>query len=120
MTPRYLEDFAAGQAFGSGRVTVETAQIKAFAAEFDPQPLVLRWVLMRASKACRGRCHGPSSISSSLWHLGRHNRHRAQCALPQNREGQRNTDRMSEELSMDGIDVLYGLALDGDQQVTHS
>ena len=34
----YLEDFAAGQKFGSGRMTVETDRIKSFAAEFDPQP----------------------------------------------------------------------------------
>ncbi len=41
MTLRYLEDFAVGQTFGSGRLRVEEAQIKAFAAEFDPQPFHL-------------------------------------------------------------------------------
>jgi acyl dehydratase len=35
---RYLEDFAVGQIFGSGRLIVEREKIKAFAAEFDPQP----------------------------------------------------------------------------------
>ena len=38
MTKRYLEDFALGQTFGSGRVRVDTERIKTFAAEFDPQP----------------------------------------------------------------------------------
>ena len=35
---RYLEDYAVGQTYGSGRVHVEEECIKAFAAEFDPQP----------------------------------------------------------------------------------
>jgi len=35
---RYLEDFEPGQKFGSGRLLVEAARIKSFAAEFDPQP----------------------------------------------------------------------------------
>jgi len=38
VTERYLEDFAVGQTFGSGRLRVDVQQIKAFAAEFDPQP----------------------------------------------------------------------------------
>ena len=38
MTIRYLEDFAVGQTYGSGRLTVEEARIRTFAAEFDPQP----------------------------------------------------------------------------------
>jgi len=37
----YLEDLAVGQKFGSGRVRVEAAAIKAFAAEFDPRPFHL-------------------------------------------------------------------------------
>src|SRR5437868_6890918 len=41
MTAKYLEDFAAGQTFGSGRLVVETEQIKRFAAAFDPQPFHL-------------------------------------------------------------------------------
>ena len=41
MMERFLEDFAVGQKFGSGRLRVDTAQIKAFAAEFDPQPFHL-------------------------------------------------------------------------------
>jgi acyl dehydratase len=38
MIKRYLEDFAVGQTFGSGRVRVDKERIKRFAAEFDPQP----------------------------------------------------------------------------------
>jgi acyl dehydratase len=38
MTERYLEDFAVGQRFSTGRHIVDDEQIKAFAAEFDPQP----------------------------------------------------------------------------------
>jgi acyl dehydratase len=41
MTERYLEDFAVGQTFGSGRLRIDKEQIKAFAAEFDPQPFHL-------------------------------------------------------------------------------
>lgn len=39
---RYLEDFAPGQKFtGTDRVRVDAHRIKAFAAEFDPQPFHL-------------------------------------------------------------------------------
>ena len=41
MSEKYLEDFAAGQIYGSGRITVEKERIKTFAAEFDPQPFHL-------------------------------------------------------------------------------
>jgi acyl dehydratase len=41
MNERYLEDFSVGQKFGSGRLRVENERIKAFAAEFDPQPFHL-------------------------------------------------------------------------------
>jgi acyl dehydratase len=37
----YLEDFAVGQTFGSGRLVIDKARAKAFAAEFDPQPFHL-------------------------------------------------------------------------------
>jgi acyl dehydratase len=39
--PLYLDDLAVGQTFHSGTVTVESERIKAFAAEFDPQPFHL-------------------------------------------------------------------------------
>ena len=38
MSGQYLEDFVVGQVYGSGRITVDTDRLKAFAAEFDPQP----------------------------------------------------------------------------------
>ena len=38
MTQRYLEDFAVGQTFRSGRLQIDEERIKTFAAEFDPQP----------------------------------------------------------------------------------
>jgi acyl dehydratase len=41
MDGRYLEDFAVGQTFGSGRLAVDKERIKSFAAEFDPQPFHL-------------------------------------------------------------------------------
>ena len=41
MTERYLEDLAVGQTFGSGRLRIDAARIKSFAAEFDPQPFHL-------------------------------------------------------------------------------
>lgn len=39
--PLDYEDLAVGQTFGTGTVTVEPEMIKAFAAEFDPQPFHL-------------------------------------------------------------------------------
>ena len=38
MPGRYFEDYAVGQKFGSGTVTVTADRIKSFAREFDPQP----------------------------------------------------------------------------------
>src|SRR5205814_1416059 len=67
MTERYLEDFAVGQTFGSGRLRVEKERIKTFAAEFDPQPFHLDEEAARGSLfrglAASG-CRFPSAISS--------------------------------------------------------
>ena len=41
VSERYLEDFAVGQTFSSGRLRIEEGRIVAFAAEFDPQPFHL-------------------------------------------------------------------------------
>jgi len=41
MTGRYLEDFAVGQTFRSGRLLIDKERIKTFSAEFDPQPFHL-------------------------------------------------------------------------------
>jgi acyl dehydratase len=38
MPEKYLEDFAPGQTYGSGRIRVDEDRIRSFAAEFDPQP----------------------------------------------------------------------------------
>ncbi len=57
---RYLEDFAAGQKFGSGRLRVDAARIKSFAAEFDPQPFHLDDAAARTS-LFRG-------LAASGWH----------------------------------------------------
>ena len=60
MAKRYLEDFTVGQTFGSGRVKVDTEQIKAFAAEFDPQPFHLD------ENAARETIFG--GLAASGWH----------------------------------------------------
>lgn len=41
MSGQYFEDFAIGQTFRSGRLRIDKERIKAFAAEFDPQPFHL-------------------------------------------------------------------------------
>src|SRR5580658_4078921 len=49
MSEHYLEDFAAGQTFGSGRLRIDGQRALAFAAEFDPQPLHLDQAAARRS-----------------------------------------------------------------------
>ena len=41
LSEHYLEDFAVGQTFGSGRLRLDRERALAFAAEFDPQPFHL-------------------------------------------------------------------------------
>jgi len=60
MTGRYLEDFAVGQTFGSGRLRVDANEIKAFAAKFDPQPFHLD------EAAARDTVFG--GLAASGWH----------------------------------------------------
>jgi acyl dehydratase len=60
MIVRYLEDFAVGQTFGSGRLMVDREQIKRFAAEFDPQPFHLD------EKAAQDTVFG--GLAASGWH----------------------------------------------------
>jgi acyl dehydratase len=57
---RYFEDFAVGQKFGSEPRPVEAAEIKAFAAQFDPQPFHLD------EDAARGSLFG--GLAASGWH----------------------------------------------------
>ena len=47
--PLYLDDIAVGQTFATGTVEVEIEKVKAFAAEFDPQPFHLDELAARAS-----------------------------------------------------------------------
>ena len=60
MSSLYLEDFAAGQTFGSGRLRVDEERIKSFAAEFDPQPFHLD------ANAARGTIF--RGLAASGWH----------------------------------------------------
>ena len=61
MTQRFLEDFVVGQSFdGSGRIRIDAARIKAFAAEFDPQPFHLD------EKAADGSIF--KGLAASGWH----------------------------------------------------
>ena len=60
-TPRlYLEDLHVGQRFSSAPHTLDAAQIKAFAAEFDPQPFHLD------EEAAEGSLFG--GLAASGWH----------------------------------------------------
>ena len=47
--PLYLEDITVGEKFGTGSLAVEVEKVKAFAAEFDPQPFHLDETAARAS-----------------------------------------------------------------------
>jgi acyl dehydratase len=49
LSERYLEDFAVGQTFGSGRLRIDGDRARAFAAEFDPQPFHLDEAAARRS-----------------------------------------------------------------------
>ena len=60
MTGKYLEDFAAGQSYRSGRLRVEEQRVKSFAAEFDPQPFHLD------ADAARRSIFG--GLAASGWH----------------------------------------------------
>jgi acyl dehydratase len=56
----HLEDFAVGQIFRSARLRVEEAEIKAFAAQFDPQPFHLDAVAAKATMF--------GGLAASGWH----------------------------------------------------
>ena len=60
VSEKYLEDFAVGQTYGSGRLTVDKDRIKEFAAEFDPQPFHLDDEAARSSIVGR--------LAASGWH----------------------------------------------------
>jgi acyl dehydratase len=56
----YLEDFAFGQVFSTGRLQIDADQIKSFAREFDPQPYHLD------EEAARKSVFG--GLAASGWH----------------------------------------------------
>ena len=60
MTKRYLEDFAVGQVFKSGRKRVGKDEIFAFAREYDPQPFHLDEAAARQSPF--------AGLAASGWH----------------------------------------------------
>ena len=60
MTELYLEDLAVGQIFRSGRLRMDKERIKAFAAEFDPQPF-------HVDEAAAAHSHFGGLIASG-WH----------------------------------------------------
>ena len=60
MNGRYLEDFAAGQTFHSGRLRISRDEIKAFAVQFDPQPFHLN------EEAAKGTMF--QGLVASGWH----------------------------------------------------
>jgi len=60
LSEHYLEDFAVGQTFSSGRLRIEKERIFAFAAEFDPQPFHLD------EAAARNSIFG--GLCASGWH----------------------------------------------------
>ena len=61
MTEYYLEDFAPGQSFKTGRIRVDKEKIFAFAREYDPQP-------MHLDEAAAGKSM-LNGLSGSGWHL---------------------------------------------------
>jgi acyl dehydratase len=60
MSERYLEDYAVGQIYGSAPMKIDAVAIKAFAADFDPQPFHLDETAARNSLF-----HG---LAASGWH----------------------------------------------------
>jgi acyl dehydratase len=60
MAERFLEDFAVGQTYSSGRVRVDAEEIKLFARTFDPQPFHLDEEAARSTFF-----HG---LAASGWH----------------------------------------------------
>ena len=56
----YLDDIDVGRRFASGRHTIDEAQIKSFAAQFDPQPFHLDEAI------ARGTFFG--GLAASGWH----------------------------------------------------
>jgi acyl dehydratase len=60
LTKQYLEDYAVGQVFRTGRMRIDKDQILAFATQFDPQPYHLY------EEAARKSVFG--GLAASGWH----------------------------------------------------
>src|SRR2546423_13038713 len=60
MIGQFLEDFAVGQTFRSGRLRIDKERIKAFGAEFDPQAFHID------EEAARDTIFG--GLAASGWH----------------------------------------------------
>jgi acyl dehydratase len=60
MIQRFLEDYAVGQTYETGRLRVDEERVKRFATEFDPQPFHLD------GHAARSTIFG--SLAASGWH----------------------------------------------------
>jgi acyl dehydratase len=60
LSKQYLEDYAVGQVFRTGRVQIDKDQILAFATQFDPQPYHLN------EEAARKSVFG--GLAASGWH----------------------------------------------------
>lgn len=60
MTVHYLEDFAPGQKYATGSLRLTAGEIKAFAAQFDPQPFHLD------DEAAKATFFG--GLAASGWH----------------------------------------------------
>jgi len=60
VTEHYLEDFAVGQVYRTGKLRIELERVKSFAAEFDPQPYHLD------EGAARSTIFG--GLAASGWH----------------------------------------------------
>ena len=63
MTKQYLEDYAVGQVYRSGRLRIDKDQIIAFAAQFDPQSYHLDEAAARKSAF--------GGLAASGWHTAR-------------------------------------------------
>ena len=66
---RYLEDFAVGQRFGSGKVRIDRERALAFAAEFDPQPFHLDEAAARRSIFRELTISGWLTAAVTMWLL---------------------------------------------------
>lgn len=75
----YLEDLYVGQRFTSGTYRMDEERIKAFAAEFDPQPFHLDQVAAQATvfggvvrervayRRCRHAAYGHRRVATGQW-----------------------------------------------------